>query len=48
MDVESIKIIESFKGSKLKDNPWSYAQIRHATQLGLGARSEDEYTVVSE
>jgi uncharacterized protein (DUF362 family) len=48
MDVESIKIIESFEGSKLKDNPWSYTQIRRATALGLGVKSEDEYTVVTE
>jgi uncharacterized protein (DUF362 family) len=47
MDVESVKIIESFKGSKLRDNPWSYTQIRHATQLGLGTRSEEEYTVLT-
>jgi uncharacterized protein (DUF362 family) len=48
MDVESIKVIESFEGSKLKDNPWSYTQIRRATALGLGVKSEDEYTIVTE
>jgi uncharacterized protein (DUF362 family) len=48
MDVESIKIIESFEGSKLKDNPWSYAQIRRATALGLGVKNEDEYRVITE
>jgi len=48
MDVESIKVIESFEGSKLKDNPWSYTQIRCATALGLGVKSDDEYTVVTE
>jgi uncharacterized protein (DUF362 family) len=48
MDVESIKIIGSFKGSKLKDNPWSYTQIRQATALGLGVKSEDEYTILTE
>jgi uncharacterized protein (DUF362 family) len=48
MDVESIKVIQSFEGSKLKENPWTYAQIRHATALGLGVRSEDEYTVLTE
>jgi uncharacterized protein (DUF362 family) len=47
MDVESIKIIGSFEGSKLKDNPWSYTQIRQATALGLGAKSEEEYAVVT-
>ena len=48
MDVESIKVIESLEGSKLKENPWSYTQIRRASALGLGVRSEDEYTVVTE
>ncbi|MGA3191140.1 MAG: DUF362 domain-containing protein [Candidatus Bathyarchaeia archaeon] len=46
-DVESIKAIESFEGSKLKANPWSYTQIRRATALGLGVKNEDEYAVVS-
>jgi hypothetical protein len=45
--VESIKIIESFEGAKLKDDPWSYTQIRHATALGLGVKSEAEYKVVA-
>jgi len=48
MDVESIKVIGSFEGSKLKDNPWSYTQIRQATGLGLGVRSEEEYAIVTE
>jgi uncharacterized protein (DUF362 family) len=48
MDVESIKVIGSFESSKLKDNPWSYAQIRQATGLGLGVRGEEEYVVVTE
>jgi uncharacterized protein (DUF362 family) len=48
MDVESIKVIGGFEGSKLSDNPWSYTQIRHATALGLGVKSEGEYQVVTE
>jgi uncharacterized protein (DUF362 family) len=47
VDVESIKVIESFEGSKLKDSPWSYTQIRQATSLGLGVKSEDDYTVIT-
>jgi uncharacterized protein (DUF362 family) len=47
-DVESIKVIASFEGSKLKKDPWSYTQIRHATTLGLGVNSEDKYRVVAE
>jgi uncharacterized protein (DUF362 family) len=46
MDVESIKVIESFEGSELKNDPWSYTQIRHATELGLGSRSEKDYRVI--
>ncbi len=48
MDVESIKVIASYENSKLKDDPWSYTQIRRATALGLGVRSENEYTVVQD
>jgi uncharacterized protein (DUF362 family) len=48
MDVESIKVIASFEGSKLKDDPWGYTQIRCATALGLGVRSENEYMVVQD
>jgi uncharacterized protein (DUF362 family) len=47
IDVESIKVIQSFENSKLKNNPWSYAQIRRATAIGLGVKSEDEYTIVT-
>jgi uncharacterized protein (DUF362 family) len=47
MDVEAMKTIESFEGSSLREDPWSYTQIRHAVELGLGAKSEKEYTVVT-
>lgn len=48
MDVESIKIIESFSGTNLKKDPWSYTQIRKAVELGLGVKNEQEYKVVTE
>jgi uncharacterized protein (DUF362 family) len=48
MDVEAIKVIAGFEGSKLKDDPWSYTQIRRATALGLGVKSEAEYLVVTD
>jgi hypothetical protein len=48
MDVESIKIIQSFEGAELTDNPWNYAQIRHAVDLGFGVKNEKEYTVITE
>jgi uncharacterized protein (DUF362 family) len=47
IDVEAIKVIESFEGSSLKDDPWSYTQIQRAKALGLGIKSEAEYSVVS-
>jgi uncharacterized protein (DUF362 family) len=46
MDVESIKVIGSFEGAKLKDDPWSYTQIRHAVKLGLGVKNSQEYKVM--
>jgi uncharacterized protein (DUF362 family) len=46
IDVEAIKTIESFEGAKLKDDPWSYVQIRRAVELGLGVKNEREYEVV--
>jgi uncharacterized protein (DUF362 family) len=46
MDVKSIKVIAGFKGSKLADDPWSYAQIKRAVSLELGVKSEDEYLVL--
>ena len=47
IDVEAIRIIESFGGAKLKDDPWSYTQIRRAVELGLGARSANDYEVIT-
>jgi len=46
-DVEAIKIIESFEGANLIEDPWSYTQVRRAVELGLGVRSGHDYTVVS-
>jgi uncharacterized protein (DUF362 family) len=46
MDVEAIKTIQSFEGSSLKKDPWSYTQIRHAVELGLGAKTEKDYAVI--
>ena len=48
MDVECIKVIGSFEGSKLKDDPWKYTQIQHAVKLGLGVKEEGAYEVVTE
>ncbi len=48
MDVEAIKVIEGFEGSNLKDNPWGYTQIQRANSLGLGVKSEAEYSVITD
>jgi uncharacterized protein (DUF362 family) len=47
IDVEGIKIIESFQGAKLADDPWSYPQIRRAVELGLGVKNDKEYVVIA-
>jgi uncharacterized protein (DUF362 family) len=46
VDVEAIKTIQNFDGSKLKDDPWRYTQIKHATELRLGVKNRCEYKVV--
>lgn len=43
----AIKVIESFEGASLKDDPWSYTQIQRAVALGLGVKSEAEYSVAT-
>lgn len=48
MDVEAIKVIAGFEGSSLKDDPWGYRQIQRAKALGLGVKSEAEYSVVTD
>ena len=48
MDVEAIKVIAGFEGSVLKHDPWGYTQIQRAKALGLGARSEADYSVVTD
>jgi uncharacterized protein (DUF362 family) len=45
LDVEAIKTIQAFEGSSLHGDPWSYAQIRRAVELGLGVSSEQLYEV---
>ena len=46
IDVEALKTIEGFEGASLKDDPWSYTQIRRAVELELGVKNEQEYKVV--
>ena len=46
IDVEALKVIQSYPGHSLKKSPWELAMIRRAVELGLGATSEAEYEVV--
>lgn len=46
MDVECLKVIESFEGASLTDDPWNYTQIHRAVELGLGVKNEQEYSVI--
>jgi len=48
MDVEAIKIIQSFEGANLTDDPWSYTQICRAVELGIGVKSEQNCKTISE
>jgi uncharacterized protein (DUF362 family) len=47
IDVEALKIIQSYEGASLNQNPWSYAQIRRAVELGIGVKDEREYDVIA-
>lgn len=47
IDVEGVKIIQSFKGNSLKNiNAWALPQIKKAAEFNLGARDDKEYEVV--
>jgi len=46
MDVEALKVIQSYPGHSLKKNPWELTMIRRSVELGLGATSEVEYQVI--
>ncbi len=44
IDIEGIKIIQSFKGSDLDGiDPWQLPQIKRAVELGLGTKDEAGY-----
>jgi len=47
IDVEGIKIIQSFKGNSLKNiDPWKLPQIKRAIELDVGVKGEKEYEVL--
>jgi uncharacterized protein (DUF362 family) len=48
IDVEGVKILQSYLGSKLEGKKvWDLIQIKHAVELGLGPRSDEEYEVIA-
>jgi uncharacterized protein (DUF362 family) len=48
IDVEGVKILKSYPGNSLEGkNVWDLRQIKHAVELGLGPRSEEEYEVIT-
>jgi uncharacterized protein (DUF362 family) len=47
IDVEALKVIQSYPENDLKADPWDLPMIRRAVSLGLGAASEADYRVVS-
>jgi uncharacterized protein (DUF362 family) len=48
IDVEALKVIQSYPGHSLKKRPWELTMIRRAVELGLGATSEAAYQVVAD
>jgi uncharacterized protein (DUF362 family) len=47
IDVEALKVIQSYPENDLKADPWELPMIRRAVDLGLGAASEADYRVVT-
>ena len=49
IDVEALKILQSYRGDiEFGINPWEFPQIKHAMELGLGVKCEDEMLAISE
>jgi uncharacterized protein (DUF362 family) len=46
VDVEGLKVIQSYPGHSLEADPWHLPMIQQAVQLGLGATNEAAYRVV--
>ncbi len=46
LDVEALKTVGAYEGSSLRNDPWSYTQVRRAAELGLGVKNEQEYKIV--
>lgn len=49
IDVEALKILKVYEAENRLNMPvWEFPQIKHAVELGLGAKGEDEISVVVE
>ena len=46
LDVESVRILQSYPGTSLEGDVWQFRQIRRAVELGLGVSRDEEYEVV--
>ncbi len=48
LDVTGCRVLLSYGGkNRLPDDPWQIPQVKHAVRYSLGAKSDDEYTVIS-
>jgi uncharacterized protein (DUF362 family) len=47
LDVQGIREVQRIPGNALGRDPWSYRQLRHAVEIGLGARSDDEIALIA-
>jgi len=47
IDIEGVKILQSYPGNSLKTDVWNLVQIKHAIELGQGPRNEQEYEVIT-
>jgi uncharacterized protein (DUF362 family) len=46
IDVEGLKIIQSYPEHTMPQSPWQLPMIRHGVELGLGARNEQSYQII--
>jgi len=48
IDAEALKILKGYRAeNRLDMNVWDFPQIRHAVELGLGAKNDNEIMIVS-
>lgn len=47
IDVEGVKILQSYPGNSINTHVWNLIQIKHAVELGLKPSDEREYEVIT-